>query len=258
MRRRTFLAAVGASAAAALWPRLIRNAFADASFDVPGARRTAPGLPSAQTRALQASKPLFVIVVPSDDAKKYERGGAWGEYLNHGTAAEIAPLAGVEVACATMADLSKLAPEVTGEPLAVIVHLDGTIQVVDGPLPQFRGSGRMMEDGSGEDAVVEKRIRAVSNLVHRALPPVADVPAAAAQVVKSLRQSPPAGSHWASHSGCGPAVVEGLKDDDNVGYGCGMGHVPAKSSRFLYFFAKTPRQMEQEYIAAKDKKAPRR
>jgi hypothetical protein len=257
MRRRTFLAAMGASAAAAMWPRLIRNAFADASFDAPGARRTALGLPSAQTRALEANKSLFVIVVPTDDSKKYERGGIWGEYLNHGSAAEIAPLAQVEVACATMADLARLAPEVEGEPLAVLVHRDGSVETVDGRLPTFRGDGDLLGGRKDEDDVVDKRIHAVAALVRGALPPVEDVPAAAAQVVKTLRKAPPSGSHWASHSGCGPATVEGMKDDSNVAYGCGMGHLPAKSVRFLYFFAKPPRQMDEEDMRAREKKAAR-
>src|SRR5262249_3314633 len=125
MRRRTFLAAVGASATVAWWPRLIRHAFADASFDVPGARTTAPGLAPARARGRQAGKPLFGIGVPADDGKKYERGELWGEYLNYGGAAELAPLAQVEVGCASMAELSSLAPEVRGEPLAVVVEPDG-------------------------------------------------------------------------------------------------------------------------------------
>ena len=44
MKRRTFLAAVGASTAVALWPQLIRRAFGDASFDAPGTKKIAPGL----------------------------------------------------------------------------------------------------------------------------------------------------------------------------------------------------------------------
>ena len=63
-----------------------------------------------------------------------------------------------------------------------------------------------------------------------------------------------AGAHWAHASACGPATVEDMKDDDNVGYGCGMGHIPAKSSRFLYFFAKSPRQMDVEAMAQEEKK----
>jgi hypothetical protein len=47
-----------------------------------------------------------------------------------------------------------------------------------------------------------------------------------------------------------------MKDDSNeiVAIGCGMGHVPEKSSRFLYFFAKSPQQMEREWLADERKK----
>jgi len=74
-----------------------------------------------------------------------------------------------------------------------------------------------------------------------------------------VREQPPSGSHWANHSGCGPATVENMKDDndDVVGYGCGMGHIPSKSSRFLYFFAKSPQQLEREWMKAQEKKAKR-
>src|SRR5262245_7597320 len=147
MKRRDFLTTIGASAAlAALWPRLIREAFADASFDAPGAKKTAPGLPSAVSRAQAANKPLFAIVIPADDGKKWERGGVWGEYLNHGSAAEIAPLGSVEVACATMKDLEKLAPDVKGEPLAVLVRPDGTHAVVDGRLPSYKAGGKSWQE----------------------------------------------------------------------------------------------------------------
>ena len=69
-------------------------------------------------------------------------------------------------------------------------------------------------------------------------------------MVRAVRNGPPTGSHWANASGCGPATVENMKEDSDeiVAYGCGMGHVPAKSSRFLYFFAKSPRQMEREWM----------
>jgi hypothetical protein len=41
------------------------------------------------------------------------------------------------------------------------------------------------------------------------------------------------GSRWARSSGCG-TTIEG--EEDNIGVACGMGHVPARSVRFLYFY----------------------
>jgi hypothetical protein len=241
MKRRTFFAAVGASAAVALWPRLIRRAFADASFDAPGAK--------------SAQRPRLVIVVPADDAQKYRRGEVWGEYLNHGEPAQLAPLGNVDVSCATMRELGALAQNVEGEPLALLFERDGSVRALDAKLPDDN-VGRF--DPKADDAIVDKRIAIVAAMIARALPPVpaGDVRAAAARVIRAVRAQPPTGSHWANASGCGPATVENLQDDSDeiVGYGCGMGHVPAKSSRFLYFFAKTPQQLEREWMAAQAKK----
>ncbi|HEX9100735.1 MAG TPA: hypothetical protein VF997_00960 [Polyangia bacterium] len=257
MKRRTFLAAVGASTAAALWPSLIRRAFADASFDAPGTKKTAPGL-STSTRHIDPSKrPQLVIVVPADDGQKYRRGELWGEYLNHGAPAQLAPLAHVDVSCATMKELGALAGDVKGEPLALLFERDGSVRALDTKYPDYAAATRF--DPKDDDAIVDKRIALVSAMVARALPPVPadEVRAAAARVVRAVREQPPAGSHWANASGCGPATVENMKDDSDevVGYGCGMGHIPAKSSRFLYFFAKSPQQMEREWMKEQEKQA---
>jgi hypothetical protein len=258
MKRRTFLATVGASAAVALWPRLIRRAFADASFDAPGAKKTAPGYASARARAQQANKPLFVIVVPADDAAKYARGELWGEYLNHADAVDLAPLAQVEVTCATKQDLGGLARGIVNEPLAVVVDPDGSARGLDVKYPAYEPGRRW--DPKDDDAVADKRIRAVAGMVARALPPVPadERRALGTTAVRTLREGAPSGSHWAHASACGPATVENMHDVDDdgiaVGYGCGMGHVPAKSSRFLYFFAKSPQRLERDWMAEQEKK----
>ncbi len=62
--------------------------------------------------------------------------------------------------------------------------------------------------------------------------PMTTVLAAAARE-RLLHQRVP-GSHWANSSGCGSSI-EGHPDYGR-GIACGMGHVPAKSSRFLYFY----------------------
>ena len=235
MKRRMFLATIGASTAAALWPSLIRRAFADASFDAPGTKKTAPGLSTTQKHIDPSNRPQLVIVVPADDGEKNTRGAAWGEYLNHGEPAQIAPLASVDVSCATMAELGALAKDVKGEPMALLFGKDGSVHALEVKLPAYAASRRV--DWKDDDAIVDKRIAAMSSMVRGALPPVpaGDVHAAAARVIRSVREQPPTGSHWANASGCGPATVENMKEADSdevVGYGCGMGHVPAKSTRF--------------------------
>jgi hypothetical protein len=52
-----------------------------------------------------------------------------------------------------------------------------------------------------------------------------------------LRDQPVPGSRWARSSGCG-TVVEGAPELSRM-VACGMGHVPAKSQRFLYFFSQS-------------------
>jgi len=47
-----------------------------------------------------------------------------------------------------------------------------------------------------------------------------------------VRSQPPTGARWARSSGCGTRV-EGVRS--NVRIGCGMGHVPERSQRFLSF-----------------------
>jgi hypothetical protein len=252
-----FLATIGATtAAAALWPSLIRRAFADASFDAPGAKKTAPGLSTTTKHIDPSNRPQLVIVVPADDNEKNVRGEAWGEYLNHGEARQIAPLAHVDVSCATMAELGALAKDVKGEPMAILFSRDGSVRALDTKLPQYTATRRF--DPKNDDTIVDKRIATMAKMVGGALPPVpvSEMQAAATRVIRAVREQPPTGSHWANASGCGPASVENMKDDSDeiVGYGCGMGHVPAKSSRFLYFFSKSPQQMEREWMKAEEAK----
>ena len=59
--------------------------------------------------------------------------------------------------------------------------------------------------------------------------------AIAARARERLTQSPVAGSEWAQSWGCG-ITVEGR--DDNMVVGCGMGQVPERSQRFLYWYTR--------------------
>jgi hypothetical protein len=56
-------------------------------------------------------------------------------------------------------------------------------------------------------------------------------------VRRELKDQRVPGSRWANGGGCG-VDIEG--EDSNIAIGCGMGHAPEKSQRFLYFFAKGP------------------
>ena len=98
MNRRRFMTVTTAAAAAAAWPSWLRRAVAsDCEID-----RAAGELFAAYLRARQARRPLLVLVFPEDSDPQYIRGRAFGEWLNHGSDEQIAPLGLAEVICATM------------------------------------------------------------------------------------------------------------------------------------------------------------
>ncbi len=236
MRRRELL--FGATAAIVLGPRLV---FADdCERDcAEGVARVA----AAFRRAQRASRPLLVLVIPKDDARKHPAGVAWGELLNHGTDAQLAPFGAAEVICATAEDLRRIVPaEGEREPVAYAVLPGSRVlaQAIEVTLPAGR-----------EDKDAERRMALLGAAVARAIatdPRRARSLAAAARA--NVVKKPPAGARWASSAGCG-VEVEGAPDDGMV-VGCGMGHVPQKSQRFLYLFAKLPHERFRE--AAKERK----
>jgi hypothetical protein len=59
---------------------------------------------------------------------------------------------------------------------------------------------------------------------------------------------PPKGSHWAHYANCAEEVeAEGMQDlPETHSVGCGMGSIPPRSQRFLYFWTKPPRMLAKE------------
>jgi hypothetical protein len=246
VNRRGFLrTSVSGAAALALAgaPGFIRRAFADSSC-APQPRARLASLAGAYRRAQRAGTPLLVLIVPEDVDAQWDRGMAWGELLNHGTDAQLAPLARVEVACASMRDVVELAPSAAGrEPLAMAIDTAGSpaqVTRIDGNLPQYPSDfrrGDWQEITRVEAGITSARIELIARLLRDALAPNGDAGDAAvlAQSVRArLTDHPPVGARWARSSGCG-TIVEG--QNDNSVFGCGMGHVPEKSQRFLAFFA---------------------
>ncbi|WP_437279105.1 hypothetical protein WME90_00690 [Sorangium sp. So ce375] len=249
MKRRQLLGATAAGLAATAWPAFIRDAFGDgAACDAQGRPAAVSGsvaqVSAAFRRARQASRALLVFVIPADESAKWDRGHVFGELLNFGADVDLAPLAGVEVVCATMADLKKLVPGAgNGEPLMVVVRTDKVpvaATQLDVALPSYDGmrrvaTGSREEQLKHDDAIAAQRIGALGALLRRGLGAEArNVEARAASVRARLVKAPPAGAHWALASGCG-IDVEGAENSGAMA--CGMGHVPAKSRRFLYFFS---------------------
>ena len=242
MKRRHFVGAASAVLGAALWPGMVRDAFGD---------EACPGSPLARLaqiaasfrRARAAGKVLLVFVVPADNGARWGRGQVFGELLNHGSDRDLAPLAAAEVVCATMEDLRKLVPAAgAGEPLMVLVHPDKLpasarqLDIALAPEPPFEEEGSWQEHERREDEASDRRIAAMGELLRRSL---GDDPKRAgplaAEVRARLKDKPPAGTKWAKSEGCG-VEIEG--ETDSMGVACGMGHVPRKGRRFLYFFSR--------------------
>ncbi|AKT36694.1 hypothetical protein [Chondromyces crocatus] len=244
MKRRHLLGATVAGLAVSAWPEFIRTAFGEGEgCDVPGhqgAGGPAAPVKEALQRAKQLKRRLLVFIIPLSNELKNERGHAFGELLNHGGDADLAPLSDVEVVCATLADLKKVVPDAgDGEPLMVLVHTQSTPTAtpLDTPLPVDPPDATTSweERRKQEDALIVRRIAALGALLRKGLG--ADerkVEARAAGVRARLVKQPPAGARWASASGCG-VTIEGEQNRPMMA--CGMGHVPEKSRRFLYFFS---------------------
>jgi hypothetical protein len=267
MDRRRFLRSSLVSAAALVAaPAWIKKAFGDTACPAPTggnndgdgiARRSASPealelepFSSAFRRAQRSGKALLVFVIPANDADKWERGAAFGEWLNYGTDAQLAPLAEVEVVAATVAAVRAFVPSVgKSEPYMMLVDTQRspvTARALDAKLPAYedrwgRGGGGKWEDiQKNEERIATKRTEALSAVLIDAIRvPDGRVAQAAAEARARLVKQRVPGSFWAHSGGCGTRV-EG--DDDPVMVACGMGHTPARSSRFLYMYAETPGQ----------------
>jgi hypothetical protein len=247
MKRRQFLGATAAGLAATAAPPFIHEAFGDgaacdANGQPKGTAEQVALITAALRRAQQAKRPLLVFVIPADDALKYERGQAFGELLNHGSDKDLAPLSDAEVVCATMADLNKVVPGAgTGEPLMVLVKTDKAPPAatsLNATLPSYaepNAATSWEERQKAEERIANQRIAALGEMLRKALGADQRKLAARAAGVRArlVKQRPP-GAHWATSGGCGTRIEE-VKEQLLVS--CGMGHVPAKAQRFLYFFS---------------------
>ena len=66
---------------------------------------------------------MLVLVIPAADRGLWERGTAFGEFLNFATDEQLAPLHRCDIACATMADMHvEFGTVPLGEPLMVLVE----------------------------------------------------------------------------------------------------------------------------------------
>ena len=294
MKRRAFLGAAAAGAAAVTVPVWIDRAFAQ-RLDPD---RHAAEVANAYRRGALSGRPMLLVVIPPDTDKR-DRGQLWGELLNHGADAQLWPLALVEVVAADLASARRVVPSLpVEEAIAIVVETDGSQRTapvtIDVPSigwqaqPEGLGweereawserridtridrlAGALAEAIAGDlqtlsaradaararlgasersrlDQLLGSSARVPGELV-RAAPAIVALAARrsadgvlysrlAAVVREDLVECAIPGARWARSAGCG-TYVEGLPDDDQVMVGCGMGHVPERSQRFVHFFA---------------------
>lgn len=234
-RRQLLRSALGLAALPALAP----TAWASGS---PKEQRAV--LSNAWRSAAQRKVPLLVLVIPPDDGDKWPRGQVLGEWLNNASDAQLAPLSQVEVVCATVADLRKLVPGIKAADDAWFVWVDPQAPeaakvlnvTLPAPPPNRPDYGDEGFYGEKHEEWVRLKIAgntiAIEGVLGPLLADLGTVEVNAAQAVRAkLIDEPPPGAHWAIAGGCG-THVEGV--ETSMAIGCGMGHVPAASRRFLY------------------------
>ncbi|HKB15403.1 MAG TPA: hypothetical protein VKF62_05025, partial [Planctomycetota bacterium] len=127
MNRRDALKIAGAGTAGFVFPGEVDRWLLRFGVPSPPGGEGSGELEAALKRAGEMGKPLLVLVIPSKDEEKWERGRLFGGLLNWTGNEPLADLALCEVACASVDALrDRLRLEgVSGEPLAVLVETSG-------------------------------------------------------------------------------------------------------------------------------------
>ncbi len=149
MRRRQFLqASLAGAVAVASGVSLLRRAFGDTALPSGEAANVdgkSEPVRTAFMRARAGRRGVLVLVVPDEKVRNpgkghtaYERGHLYGEWLNHGSDAQLAPLATVEVVAAKVADLKVEVPSLpSGEPLFFHIDTSGKARALDVTVPEY-------------------------------------------------------------------------------------------------------------------------
>jgi len=256
MNRRGFLRSALAAATAPAW---LSSAFAAPS------QAGVAALGAAWQRARAEGRPLLVLLIPVSE-QRWFRGEVLGAWINYGDAHTMAMLGATEVVCASAEDLQALLPGAPIEPHTWMVLADPSAiparsEVInldidsEHPLPPGAPAALAAQaerpDWSAEEgyerweqavtALSERQCALLTERLGEALPAALrreiheqGEEALASEAIAALRDHAPAGVHWAQSGGCG-TYIEDIPDY-NSGIMCGMGHVAARTRRFLYFF----------------------
>ncbi len=202
------------------------------------------GMSEAYRAAQRAHRPLLVLVIPDDNGQRWERGVAFGAWINHGPDEALTALGLVEVTCAPMSAARQLVPQApTGEPLMLLVdpsRVPATVRTLDAALPALDLMRLQDAEDTSPDRVIDARNVALTALITGALRAelarltTVERTSARQRAIDTHQTHRIRGSYWASDSGCG-VYIEDVPETGGVD--CGMGHVPPRARRFLHFFA---------------------
>ncbi len=239
-------------------PALITDALAEPRGEL---RR----LSEAWAAAADASRPLLILVLPEDMGASWRRGHVFGEWLVHGPAEDLAMLSALTLVCARPQEVRRMLPTVLEDAWMVLAHPAGAlgsprfvrVAVEDLPDGFYRGRPEGAESwtreqrAAWEDEGIDRRIAGTST----AFRVLMEVPPGVSASLNSDTEDPtegstgdragdsarreilgvdPPGARWASSHGCGVRYIHA--EDRGVAFGCGLGHVPARSSLFLSYY----------------------
>lgn len=181
-------------------------------------------------------RPLVVLRIPDDD--RYAAGTTIGMWMQHDDDAK-ALLGACEVVAATREQLALFAPSTpTGPAMMVVLRTDvvGAVPTLVQPKQKPVSERSWYEHEVPPEQLANER--RITEALKAALPAeiLTDAKAHRARNIARTQteyiDSPPPGARWAIDSGCG----FDLDGEEPRPRPCGMGHVPERSRRFLYFF----------------------
>lgn len=202
-----------------------------------------------------------MFIVPEDDHAAFHLGRQLGAFLMYGSQEALTALGLAEVACMRMSELRALVPNA---PEAVLVLIDTGLSPMgvtafEGPLPPpYRlslppelaeldfpeGDPRYWPwreaEYLREDLYVEQGIGAVGALLLHALGHALATASPTERVqalirTRALLQLSVSGGKWARDEGCGIEIERHLAIQ--LMPLCGMGYMPERAQRFLYFYS---------------------
>ena len=115
-------------------------------------------------------RPLLILVIPAGEELRWRRGRAFGEFLNHGDDASVAPLALFAVSCAPMSELRETYRELRGDREPWLVVVDRTLETPVARALEDEGLDASIEE-LGSEREIDPRIARLAALVRAAAEP---------------------------------------------------------------------------------------